>query len=100
MTVNCPIKQAVGCGECENILTDRTGRSFPVECFSDYVEIYNSDLLYMADRLDEVKGVSFITLKFHDEKPAKINEVIGKYLNKSPSPHSEITRGLYYRGIL
>ncbi len=100
LTANCPIKQAVGCGECENKLTDRTGRTFPVECGGDAVEILNSDVLYMADRQNEINGVSFITLKFHDEKPQQIKEVIQKYKNNAPAPDRDFTRGLYYRGII
>lgn len=100
LTVNCPIKQAVGCGECENKLTDRTSRTFPVECSVDSVEILNSDVLYMADRLSEIEGASFITLKFHNEKTAEIKEVIKKYMTNAPAPLNDFTRGLYYRGII
>jgi len=100
LTVNCPIKQAVGCGQCENVLTDRTSRTFPVECNVDYVEIFNSDVLYMADRMSEISGVEFITLKFLYEKNDEITEILRKYKAGENSSRSEITRGLYYRGII
>lgn len=100
LTVNCPIKQAVGCAKCEKKLTDRTNRTFDVKCGSDAVEILNSDTLYMADRLSEIKGASFITLKFYDETSKEVSEVIEKYKNQAPAPKYGFTRGLYYRGIL
>lgn len=99
LTANCPIKQAVGCGECDKDLTDRTNRRFPVVCDVDYIEILNSETLYMADRLSEIIGASFLTLKFNDETPKEITEIIKKYKNKAPAPKFEFTRGLYYRGV-
>ncbi len=99
LTVNCPVKQAVGCKNCEKIITDRTGRSFNVECSKDSVEILNCDVLYMADRLNEIKGAKFVTLKFNDESSKEINEIIKCYENGSSAPMKNFTRGLYYRGI-
>lgn len=100
LTVNCPIKSAVGCKNCHKELVDRTGRHFPVLCHDDAVEILNCDTLYLADRQKEIEGTSFITLKFYDETNIKVKEVINKYRHSSPAPSSEFTRGLYYRGII
>lgn len=100
LTVNCPIKQAVGCGRCEKKLTDRTNREFDVICGGDAVEILNSDTLYMADRVNEIRGVSFITLKFYNETPEQVSQVIEAYKNQKKAPENKFTRGLYYRGIL
>ncbi|MFA5658305.1 MAG: DUF3656 domain-containing protein [Oscillospiraceae bacterium] len=99
LTVNCPIKQAVGCPECNHILTDRTVRSFPVICGESAVEILNSDTLFMADRLSEIKGMEFLTLKFYEETAEDINRIMDNYKNRE-KPRGEFTRGLYYRGIL
>lgn len=100
LTANCPVKQAVGCNNCTKHLTDRTDRVFPVKCGDDAVEILNCDVLYMADRLDEIRGVSFITLKFNDESPRKVGDIINQYKNGSKPFSKGITRGLYYRGII
>lgn len=100
LTVNCPVKQAVGCNNCTKHLTDRTDRVFPVKCGDDAVEILNCDVLYMADRLDEIKGVSFITLKFNDKSPRKVGDIINQYKNGSKPFSKDFTRGLYYRGII
>ncbi len=99
LTVNCPIKQAVGCKSCTHKLTDRTGRSFPVICDENACEIFNSDVLFMADRLTEIKGASFITLKFTNESADEINKIIHAY-KSGEKPSGEFTRGLYYRGII
>ena len=100
LTVNCPIKQAVGCCKCNKKLTDRTNRQFDVVCGGDAVEILNSDTLYMADRLNEINGVSFITLKFYNETPQQVSQVIDAYKNHKKAPENKFTRGLYYRGIM
>ena len=49
LTRNCPIKNQVGCQKCRHILTDRTKRVFPVACSGEYVEILNSDTLYIPE---------------------------------------------------
>lgn len=101
LTVNCPIKQAVGsCNKCTRSLTDRTGRSFEVKCSKDYVEILNSDTLWLADKLSDFDTLDFLTLMFYNEAPDKIREVINSYRSGSPSQAGAITRGLYYRGIM
>ncbi len=100
LTVNCPIKQAVGCAKCDKHLTDRTGRKFEVLCGGDAVEILNCDYLYMADRLHEVNDVSFITLRFTNETPQQIAKIVQCYQNRSKPPYQSFTRGLYYRGII
>ena len=100
LCVNCPIKQASGCNGCEKVLTDRTSRTFDIKCNHDYIEILNSDTLYMADRLDEIRGASFITLKFNNETSSQVFAIINKYKTMEPAPKSNFTRGLYYRGII
>ena len=35
----------------------------------------------MADRIDEIKNVSFITLFFNDESPDEIRNIIAEYNN-------------------
>lgn len=101
LTVNCPIKQAVGsCKRCMHALTDRTGRRFEVKCSGDHVEILNSDTLWLADKLSDFDTLDFLTLMFYNETPDRIREVINAYRKKLPSQSGAITRGLYYRGIL
>ncbi len=99
LTRNCPIKNETGCKNCKNTISDRTGRENNVVCHKNYVEILNSQALYMADRLEEIKNVSFITLYFTNESPIKIKSIMREY-KSSPKKHENITRGLYYRGII
>lgn len=94
LTRNCPIKNEVGCAKCTGHLTDRTGRTLPVACSGEYVEILNSDCLYMADRLTELKGVSFGIVILSDEDADQTRCALSGH-----KPEQNITRGLYYRGI-
>ena len=94
LTRNCPIKNEAGCKNCTGHLIDRTGRTLPVACSKEYVEILNSDCLYMADRLDEIKGISFTAVFLNDEDAVQTKAAV---LGRKPAEH--ITRGLYYRGI-
>ena len=95
---NCPIKSNVGCKNCTKSLYDRTERKFSVTCDGTTSEILNSDVLYLADRLDEIRDVDFITLKFHNENALQVNKIIKEY-TVGGNPPEKFTRGLYYRGI-
>ncbi len=59
----------------------------------------NPECLYMADRLNEIKNVDFLTLYFTDESPEEIGHIINLYKNGGEK-RNNITRGLYYRGVL
>ena len=102
LTVNCPIRQAVGCGKCTKKLFDPTGREFPVRCSKGegYVEILNSDVLYMADKLADFRGAAFVTLCFDSEDASEAARIVSAYKNGEKANIDNITRGLYYRGII
>ena len=93
---NCPIKNEVGsCDRCTGHLIDRTGRILPVVCNKDSKEILNSDILYMQDRLDEMKNISYGLIMLHDEDSEQTAAVLS-----GTKPKGNITRAMYYRGIL
>ncbi|MBR1864200.1 MAG: U32 family peptidase [Ruminococcus sp.] len=103
LTVNCPIAQAVGCKNCTKYVSDRTGRIFPVKCSKKegYVEILNSEVLYLADRLDEFVGTDFFDIYLTDEGPQEARKIIESYAGLSAGAKpSQLTRGLYFRGVL
>lgn len=102
LTVNCPVSQAVGCKSCTGYVTDRTNREFPVKCSKKqgYVEILNSEKLYLADKLDEFRGLDFITLNFTDESAGEVRKIISQYPLREKSKNDKITRGLYFRGVM
>lgn len=102
LTVNCPVSQAVGCKNCTGRLFDKTGREFPVKCSKKmgYVEVLNSEVLYLADKLDDFKNIDFIQLDFYDESAQDVKKIIDKYKHNKKSGTEKITRGLYYRGVL
>lgn len=99
LTRNCPIKNEVGCKNCTKSLTDRTGRQSPVICTPDYAEIFNSEKIYMADRLREINNVDFLVLLFTDETAEEVPEIISEYITGTAQAPEFITRGLLYRGI-
>lgn len=94
LTVNCPIENEVGCKNCTRTLTDRTGRKLPVVCSRFYKEILNPDVLYMLDRTDELKNITFGLVFLNDENAQQTKNVLS-----CVKPDGKITRGLYYRGI-
>lgn len=94
LTRNCPIKNEVGCQKCTRRLIDRTVRELPVACSKEYVEVLNSDVLFMGDRLAELSGADFGLAMLHNEDAEEtVAAVSGR------KPLGNITRGLYYRGI-
>lgn len=100
LTRNCPVKQAVGgCKSCTGGLTDRTGRFFPVKCDGVSCEVLNSDRLVMSDKLHEV-NCDFIQLMFTDETAEEVKRITECYLKGRKSDMPNMTRGLYYRGII
>lgn len=100
LTRNCPVKQAVGgCKGCTGGLTDRTGRFFPVKCDGVSCEVLNSDRLVMSDKLNEV-NCDFILLMFTDETPEEVRRITDCYLKGRKCDMPNMTRGLYYRGII
>lgn len=94
LTRNCPIQNEKGCKNCTGCLVDRTARKLPVACSKEYVEILNSDILYMGDRMDKLKNTAFYAVLLHDEDKT---ETIAAVSRKKPD--FNITRGLYYRGV-
>jgi putative protease len=100
LTRNCPIKQAVGnCKNCTKELVDRTGRHFPVKCGGVSCEIFNSDIIVMSDKLNEV-DCDFIELDFLEESAEEVKYISECFIHGTrPDIKSSITRGLYIRGV-
>lgn len=101
LCVNCPIKASTGCKNCKGYLSDRTGRKFKIRCNKEhgYYELLNSDTLYLADKMNEFKNISFFTLCFDNETSDEINDIVKAY-KKQSSYNGNFTRGLYFRGII
>ena len=99
LTRNCPVKNGTDCETCKGrgVLTDRMNKSFPVVCSFGCSEVLNSQPVYMADRLTEIKNVDFLTLYFTREKKEIAEAVLDAY-RKGKAVKGDYTRGLYYRG--
>lgn len=97
---NCPIRNEVGCENCRKEISDRMGVKNKIICHNkEYVEILNSQPLYLADRLGDIRNVSFQTLYFTNESPEEAAEIVNEYKTRS-GKRENITRGLCYRGVL
>lgn len=100
LTRCCPIAAGRSCADCGGTaaLTDRLGTVFPVSCSFGCAEVLNSVPVYMADRLNEIMNMDFITLYFTTESRDECREVLSLYDRAQP-PLGPFTRGLYYRGV-
>ena len=96
----CPIRQSSGCQGCRHRITDRTGREFPVLCSpgKEYSEIFNCDTLFMCDRLDEIHGVTYFDHLTCAGSPDELEKEL-EQCREGEKPEN-ITRGLYYRGVI
>ncbi len=89
LTKNCPVKNEIGCKSCRRIVTDRTGRSFKIVCHENYYEILNSQLLYLADHINDIRNIEFLNLYFTDETPSQVSDIIEKYRNDGEKKNAE-----------
>ncbi|MBE6971488.1 MAG: U32 family peptidase [Ruminococcaceae bacterium] len=99
---NCVITNNVGCNcQNENYLSDRTGERFPLlRAYGCRNEIQNSHTLFLADKPDYRKaGLSLARLRFTTESPKECVQVFRRYLGENDYTPSDITRGLFYRGV-
>lgn len=99
LTRLCPIREELGCKRCTHSLQDRTGRTFPVRCSGDYVEVLNAEPLLLADQAEDLDRADFWVLQFEDESSAEISDMINAYQNGVSLSDRAYTRGLYYRGV-
>lgn len=99
ITRRCPIKNGKPCGTecCRKSITDRSGRSLNVICSENTVEILNSDVLMLSDKLERFANMDFAVLKFTVEDD--ISPIIEKYINHQECGLANFTRGLYFRGV-
>lgn len=102
LTVNCPIRQAVGCAKCTKRLFDPTGRELAVRCSKSegYVEVLNGDVLFTADRSGDFRGAAFVVLMLSEETPQQAAQIVNAYRDGAKAQLENITRGLYSRGII
>ena len=95
----CPINDGVPCGRlgCGKFLTDRKGNRVDILCSENTVELLNSDVMILSDRLGEFRA-DFAVLRFTAE--SDISGVVQNYLNGAEPDTPKYTRGLYYRGVM
>ncbi len=104
ITQNCIIKNRTGRCACQgtNILTDRTGTQFPVlPAWGCRNEILNSKKLFLADKPEQWQnlGLWAARLSFTTENPRECVSILERYQGRGSVEPSDITRGLYFRGV-
>ncbi len=94
----CPIQAELGCTKCTHMLTDRTGRAFPVACNkqADHVTIYNTVPIWMADKQSDLEGVRYLLLDC--TCGADPTQILDAY-QQHRTTQNPMTRGLFYRGV-
>lgn len=99
ITRRCPVKNGKPCNKecCNRIIKDRMNNELHVICSENTAEILNSDMLYLADKLDRFNNVDFAVLKFTTEN--NISDIVSAYINQEAPLQKNFTRGLYFRGI-
>ncbi len=91
----------VPCAGCHT-LTDRRGENFPVlPVFGCRSEIQNAKTLYLADRPDfRDLGLAYGRLRFTTEGPETCAAILRQHLGLTAGEApSDLTRGLFYRGV-
>ncbi|MCC8023670.1 MAG: U32 family peptidase [Clostridiales bacterium] len=94
LTRVAPGGQKSGAGK----LRDRKGLEFPVVFNGVCSEVLNGDVLWMADRLEELAGADEMLLYFTVEDQRECARVLEAY-NHGGTYAGRLTRGLYDRGV-
>lgn len=96
----CPLQRYKRCAgrPGEGHLIDRQGKTFPIICHDGAREIYNPDVLYLADRMKEISQFDFAILYFTLETPEEAARAVEEY-RRGEGKRDHLTRGLYYRKI-
>lgn len=100
----CIIKNSAGRCNCENNpqLADRHGSVFPViREFGCRNTVLNAHKLYLADKRADYENIGLwaIRLRFTTESSRECVSVARNYMGEGVHLATNITRGLYYRGV-
>ena len=92
---NCPARSADRCGGCG-------GQDFPVLCRGrQYAQLLNPIPLWLGDRQDALRGLSFVVLRFTTESPEDCARLTRMFLDGEPYfEGQQRTGGLYFRELL
>ena len=100
----CIIRISAGRCNCQNNpqLADRHGSVFPViREFGCRNVVLNAHRLFLADKRADYENIGLwgVRLMFTTESPRECVLTARAYLGESDYPATNITRGLYYRGV-
>ena len=95
VTKNCPLKNGVGCKNCNHTLTDRKNKSFIVKCQKGYSEILNGNTTHIG----VLPQSDYLLLSFYDETKDEVLKVINQFKNERFEIKENHTRALYKNGV-
>ena len=100
----CIIRISAGRCNCQNNpqLADRHGSVFPViREFGCRNVVLNAHRLFLADKRADYENIGLwgVRLMFTTESPRECVLTARAYLGENDYPATNITRGLYYRGV-
>lgn len=110
LTRNCPAALSPkGCtgvakegGVCG--IVDRMGRELPVMCRRSCSEVFNPVMMSVAENVSgksaHMLSLDWVTLSFTDEDDELCGRIISEYTSGNVSRETEITAGLYFKGVL
>lgn len=96
----CPIQAQIGCANCKHRLIDRKGAVLYTDCVRyadtpDYAEIFNSAVIWLADRCSEYRHAAYLLLSMTDESPADVKRILLAYRQHNHvTPPARYTRGI------
>jgi len=105
ITENCLNGGIEGCGKCGRIryITDRRGEKFFIRGeFGCRTCVLNGHVLYLLDKLEDIvpTGITHIRLNFTNETKDEISRIFSQISSQDGYTPDDITRGLYYKGVL
>lgn len=98
---NCPIQAQIGCKQCKHQLKDRKGQLLFTDCTRitqspDYAELFNSAVVWLADKQSQYQGAAYQLLAMTDESPKRVKEVVLAFAGAADiPPPARFTRGLH-----
>ena len=94
---SCPARGEKGCGVCSGhpVVTDRTGRTFPLVCHRrSYTTMLNSVPYYAADK--RLPELDFYVIYATTETQSEVQGLLDAVLHREP-PQGERTTGMSFR---
>ena len=95
VTRNCPLKNGLGCKNCNHTLTDRKNKTFFVKCRGDYSEILNGN----TTNIGSLPNCDALILSFLNETKEEVEGVINQFKTGNFEITENHTKALFKNGV-